>query len=610
MSWVTVIFSMTASACLTTALIYGFIWWRQRDSWAYLLFALAALAAAALAASDEAEMHAVSPAQFSSALRWGQLCAWVLILLLAGFVRLYFRAGRPWLFWSVYGLRTLSLILNFATGQNLNYRAITSLHRIPFLGESVAVAHGVPNRWMAVGQLGLLALIVFVVDAALTVWRRGERRQALIVGGNVVFFLLAASGQAVAVFWGFVEWPLMSSVFYLGIIAAMSYELGGEALRLARELRVRDQQMTLAAKAAKLGFWSRQFAGNEIWASDQWRDLLGFTKSEPVNLEDFFHRLHPDDREKTRRALTTANAPGGLYYAEYRVVLPDNRIRWVESQGRVELNHAQPVRLLGVSLDITQRKLAELEAQAHRNEAAHLLRAVSLGELSSALAHELKQPLSAILSNAQAAQLYLARDNFDLDEIRDILRDIVDDDKRARDVIDRLRALMKKSRFQPQPLEANELIRDVLRLMHHDLTGRGVQVVTELTPGLPAIRGDRVQLQQVLINLILNAGDAMSQPAQRRRTLTVRSARGEDSIVRISVADTGGGIPTGDEEAIFEAYHTTKPEGLGLGLSLSRSIVIAHGGHLWAENQVAGGAAFHCTIPEWKETEAITGELQ
>jgi two-component system sensor kinase FixL len=256
-----------------------------------------------------------------------------------------------------------------------------------------------------------------------------------------------------------------------------------------------------------------------------------------------------------------------------------------------------------------QRKLAQLETQARRNEAADLVRAASLGELSSALAHELKQPLSAILSNAQAGLLFLAQGNIDLDEIRDILRDIVEDDQRASDVIDRLRALMK-GQFQPQPLAANELIRDVLGLMHHDLTGREVQVVTELTPDLPCIRGDRVQLQQVLINLILNAEDAMSQAAQNGRTLTVRSGRVEGRVIQISVADTGSGIPSGDEEAIFESYHTTKPEGLGLGLSLSRSIVHAHGGRLWAENQASGGAEFHCTIPEWKETETSTGERQ
>jgi C4-dicarboxylate-specific signal transduction histidine kinase len=284
------------------------------------------------------------------------------------------------------------------------------------------------------------------------------------------------------------------------------------------------------------------------------------------------------------------------------VVLPDGQVRWLACQGRLELNgDDQPLRLQGVSLDITRRKLAELEAQAHRSEAAHLLRVASLGELSSALAHELKQPLTAILSNVQAAQLLLARDNFDLQQVREILGDIVADDKRAAEVIDRLHVLIKRREFQPQPLEANQLIRDVLQLMNHELAGRSVRVVTELTAGVLLIRGDRVQLQQVLLNLILNALDSMSQPMINDHTLTLRSSRIGGNLIQISVADTGHGVAPGDEETIFESYYTTKPGGLGLGLSLSRSILIAHGGHLRAENQGSGGATFHCTIPEWRE---------
>jgi C4-dicarboxylate-specific signal transduction histidine kinase len=255
--------------------------------------------------------------------------------------------------------------------------------------------------------------------------------------------------------------------------------------------------------------------------------------------------------------------------------------------------------LHGVSLDITRQKIAEREAQEHRNEAAHLLRAASLGELATALAHELKQPLAAILSNAQAAQVYLDRDKFDLLEFREILSDIVADDKRASDVIDRVRSLLKKEEFRPQSLEANQLIRDVLRLLQNDLTSHSVRVVTELTTDLPSIRGDRVQLQQVLINLIINAQEAMSQATKNDRTLTLRSGRMGDSVIQISVADTGNGIPPGGEEAVFESYYTTKPQGLGLGLSLSRSILIAHGGRLWAEHGASDGATFHCTIPVW-----------
>jgi len=605
MNWIPVIFSMTASAYLTTALTYTFIWWRQRDAWAYLLFALAALGAAALAACDMLQMLAKDAAQFSSGVRWEQLSLWALILPLMGFVRLYLRAGRMWLLWSVCGLRTLSLLLNFLTGQNLNYRAVTGLRHISFLGESVSIAQTVPNPWMLVGQLSLLALVIFVADAAISVWRRGERRLAVLVGGSIVLFMLAGSGQGVLICWGYVQWPLTPSLFYVGIVAAMGYELGGEALRavrLASDLRARDQQMTLAAEAANLGFWFRESAGDEFWASDQWRVLFGFTRSEQVRLDSFLERLHPDDREITRQTLDNAYHGDGRYDIEYRVLLPNGQIRWIASRGRAELNkRGQPVRLQGVSLDITRRRQAELEAQEHRNEVAHLLRVASLGELSSALAHELKQPLSAILSNAQAAQLSLARNTCDLETIRVILRDIVMDDERASEVIDRLRTLLKKSDFDPQPLDANELIQEVLKLLNHDLSARCVRVVERFGDGLPSIRGDRVQLQQVLINLILNAGDAMSQAAGNARTLTIHSSRIAADAVEISVADTGGGIRPGHEEKIFEPYHTTKPQGLGLGLSLSRSIVFAHGGSMWAENRTSGGATFHFTIPRWKD---------
>ena len=260
-------------------------------------------------------------------------------------------------------------------------------------------------------------------------------------------------------------------------------------------------------------------------------------------------------------------------------------MRWIASQGRIEFNaNGKAVRLRGVSLDITHVKQMDLEVQAYRNDVAHLLRVVSLGEFSSGLAHELKQPLTSILSNAQAAELFLAKDTYDLEQIRDILHDIVRADRRAGDVINGLRLLLKKSEFQPVALDANQLIDDVLKLMHNDLMGRGVQVVAELSEDSPSVRGDRVQLQQVLINLILNASDAMSRPSERPRILTLCSTRVEGNV-RFSVADTGSGISPGTEEKIFTPYHTTKPQGLGLGLSLSRSIVQAHGGRLWAENR-------------------------
>jgi two-component system, LuxR family, sensor kinase FixL len=605
MSWVTVVFSMTASACLTSALIHALIWWRQRDAWAYLLFAIAALATAVFAFCDLAEMHAQTPAEFGEAVRWAQVSLWAVILALAGFVRLYLRAGRPWLLWSVCVLRTVAMMLNFLTGPDLNYRQISSLRHIQFLGESVSIANGVPNPWMIIGQVSIYGLAIFVADAAITVWRRGERWRAAIVGGSIVFFLLSGTLQATLIFWGHVHWPVLASLMFLGIIAAMNYELVGEALRawqLARDLRTSEQRIGIAAEATNLGLWSRDLARSEFWGSDQQRALFGFTKTEPLNLDKIFQRLHPDDREETRLSIAKACQGEGRYQTEYRVLLTDGQMRWIASQGRVEFDiDGQPVRIQGVSLDITHRKQADLEAQAYRNDVAHLMRVASLGELSSSLAHELTQPLQAILSDAQAAELYLSREKFDLDEIREILRNIVMQDNRASEIIGRVRTLLRKGESQPRRLEANELIQEVLKLLNGDLMARAVRVVTQFSVDLPSIRGDRVELQQVLINLILNACDAMFEPTGNVRTLTLRSSGVESNMIRISVEDTGPGIPPGDADAIFEPYHTTKPLGLGLGLSLSRSIVLAHGGRLWAENQVSRGATFHFTVPAWKD---------
>jgi PAS domain S-box-containing protein len=347
-----------------------------------------------------------------------------------------------------------------------------------------------------------------------------------------------------------------------------------ESGALDDSLRERDQQISLAAEAANMGFWSRDFDREDFWASDLWRALFGFTKTEPLYMDKFLERLHPEDREPTRQALDQACRGDGVYHSEHRVALPDGQARWVLCHGRLELDaDHRPRRLMGVSLNITSRKLAELEAQARRNEAAHLLRVASLGELSSALTHELKQPLTAILSNAQTAQILLARDEVDVKELRNIISDIVADDKRAAEVIDRLHALVKRRDFQLQPLDANQLIRDVLHMMAYEMTSRSIRVVMELAACPLPVRGDRVQLQQVLINLILNAVDSMSQPPKSDRTLTLRSQRMDGDLVHLSLSDTGHGIAPGDEEAIFESYYTTKPEGLGLGLSLSRSIL-------------------------------------
>jgi PAS domain S-box-containing protein len=246
--------------------------------------------------------------------------------------------------------------------------------------------------------------------------------------------------------------------------------------------------------------------------------------------------------------------------------------------------------------DVTEQKRAELEAAEQRRELAHLGRVVSLGELSGALAHELSQPLAAILTNARAAQRLLTSDPSNVAEVHEILEDIAEDDRRAGGVIHRLRALLRKGEMQLQSLDLNGVVVEVLELMHSELIQRRVFAETRLAPSLPWVSVDRVQVQQVLLNLIVNACEAMPAERPGEQRLTIVTALTDEGAVRLSMTDEGSGIPEGLIERVFEPFVTSKRHGVGLGLTICRSIVTAHGGRLWAVNNPEGGATFHLVL--------------
>ncbi len=252
-------------------------------------------------------------------------------------------------------------------------------------------------------------------------------------------------------------------------------------------------------------------------------------------------------------------------------------------------------KILTIVRDITARKQAELEADAQRRQLAHLSRVATLGELSGALAHELGQPWTAVLTNAQAARHFLDRHPLNVDELREALNDIIRNGKRAGEVIDRLRALLRKEESARQPIDLSDVVREVLDLAVGELTSRRVTVKSALTT-IPPVLGDRVQLQQVVLNLVLNACDAMNNTHATERQL-VLSTRAANGFVELAVTDCGSGIPEGQLERVFEPFVTFREQGLGLGLAISRSIVMAHGGAIHAENNLSGGATFRCVLP-------------
>jgi PAS domain S-box-containing protein len=972
---------MGAGACLTLALMHAVVWWKDRTARANLLFSVMAIAVAAVAALELAMMRAETLGQFGMAARWIHVPAWVMIVSLVGFVRLYLKAGRPWLAWTVVGVRTLSLILNFVFSPNINYREITALRHVSFLGEPVSVAVGVPNPWMLVAQVSLLLLVIFVTDATITVWRRGDRRQALVVGGSILFLVVGASSLAVAITWGIISMPITVSLFYQGLVAAMAYELSYDVLRAAQitrqlqaseaELREEHQRMDLATAAAELGIWVWDVARTEIWISDKGRALFGFAPSEKLDIERFRNAIHPDDRDLMRQAIQNCFSTGTEYEAEHRVVLPNGQIRWLAELGRVEFSdEGKPTRMRGVSRDITRRKLGEqtvLESEARfrtvantapvmiwmsgtdklctffnkswldftgrriqqemgngwaegvhpddlqkclkvyaeafdacqpfvmhyrlrrydgeyrwisdngvprydgqknfagyigsciditeslskekalrefeervtlaaqaahlgvweldtatneiwmsdsaralfqldseaqvspavlqdhvhpedrarrdsavkaaletqgeyeieyrivlpdgtlrwiggrgrcvpkqgggtrligvsmditaqkqtqdlfrlateaspsgvilvdhgglivlvnshaeklfgysreeligkpvdilvperfanehpshrakflaaptaramgagrelfarrkdgsefpveiglnpiwtpqgplvlanvvdisariageqetlrRREQVELLSRVSLlGEMTASLAHELNQPLAAIINNASAAMQYIEQDRLNPTQLQEIFTDVIADGRRASNIIRNVRSAIKKGSAIRGRLNLNDVVKAVRHMVHPDATANFCRVEMSLARDLPAIEGDPTQIQQVLINLVRNAFDAMRDMPPGRRVVDIATNYNGDSTISVAVRDYGTGISEATGERLFEQFFTTKEEGLGMGLAIVRSIIEAHGGSIAAENAEGGGARFHFRLP-------------
>jgi PAS domain S-box-containing protein len=861
MSWVTLLWSMDSAFCFTLAGIYLLVWFKHREAWEHLLFSCSALAAGAIAGLELTTMRAETTAQYGALLRWAHLPVWMLIVSVVWFVHLYLRAGRRWLVWTVCGLRTLALVLNFLFTPNLNYREITSLRHLSWWGgETVSAPVGVPNPWTLVGQLSIVLLLIFFVDATITVWRRGDRRRALIAGGSAISFVTLAAAQSALVIWGVIESPFFVSFPYLGMIAAMGYELSDNLVRAAQlaqrfqaseaALRESEARINLATSAANLGLWLWNIRDDKLWVTEKWRALFGFTESEPVNFGRLLELVHPEDRERMQLIVQHMSEHGGSdHESEYRITRPDGSTRWIAGYGSVELDergkpafargvsrditlrkHAEeelresearfrtvadaaPVliwmsgpdklctffnkgwldftgrsleqeldngwaegvhredldrclniyknsfdarqpftmeyrlrrsdgeyrwvldsgtprfapdgaflgyigsciditerkraeekfrivldaapnamimvdsagvitfanapaatvfgyslneligraietliperfrdrhagyrkgfvsqpssRAMGVGrdlfgrrkdgsefpvevglspihtaeglfvlasvIDITARKEAELEHQRQNLELARVGRVVVMGELAASLAHEVNNPIGAIVANASAGQRLIAAGKIETEELTELLGDIVADGRRAGEVIQGIRNMVRKGEARRELIQIGDIIHQLLRVVHADAIEREVKVTAEVDSDSSQVWGDPVQLLQVLLNLTINAFEAMTAVPSSARRLVIHTGRDGNGDILISMRDSGPGFPSGIAEELFEPFFSTKPEGTGMGLAIARSIIEAHGGTLTEENIDGGGACFTVSLPQATE---------
>ncbi|PYK59761.1 MAG: hypothetical protein DME43_07855 [Verrucomicrobia bacterium] len=372
-----------------------------------------------------------------------------------------------------------------------------------------------------------------------------------------------------------------------------------DRLRQQETLRERDARISFAAESADLAFWVIYPEQNTAWMSDKGRVIYGFDSKLPLTRELLVSRVHPDERAAVRAAFDRACASHGIFESEHRLVLPYGKTRWVIVRGRcLEDEHGSLLELIGVTIDVSAQKESDLQLQIQREELAHLNRVALMGEMTASVAHELNQPLTAIANNASAARRFLERGNVDPLLLPQLLQDMVADSHRAGEVIRGIRALVRKDKSVVRSvLNLNAVIADTLRLVSSDVLLCESVVTTEMDHNLPQVEAAPVQIQQVLLNLIMNSLDAVEAlpPAERRIIISTRSLNGESA--EVSVRDFGTGLPKDRPDKVFDHFFSTKQTGMGMGLTIVRSIIETHGGKISAENAPDRGARFFFHLP-------------
>jgi len=375
-----------------------------------------------------------------------------------------------------------------------------------------------------------------------------------------------------------------------------------ETKRAEEALRRSESYLAEAQRLTHTGSWAWRVAGKDaVHLSEEWYRIYGFDPEEGLSAwEKRRQRMHPEDQVKWQGVIERAIVEKSDYEVEHRILLPDGTVKYTQTVGHPVLNASRDVvQFVGTMMDVTERKRAEEERERLRHAHADLARVnrvTMMGELTASLAHEVNQPIAAAVTSANSCIHWLAGDVPNLDKARAAAMRIVKDGTRAAEIISRIRLLFQKGTPQWELVDVNEVIEEMIVLLRGETTQYSISVRTELVADLPQVIGDRVQLQQVMMNLMINSIDAM-KVVDGSRELVIASQRTENEQLQVSVSDTGVGLPPEQLDQIFDAFFTTKPHGTGMGLRICRSIAEAHGGRLWAANNSRRGASFYVSLP-------------
>jgi PAS domain S-box-containing protein len=374
--------------------------------------------------------------------------------------------------------------------------------------------------------------------------------------------------------------------------------------RAEEELRRSEAKLVEAQRVSQTGSFVRNVATGEYIGSREFFRIFGYDQPRSITFEMVLQRAHPEDRALVQHATDRASRDGSDLDYEHRLLMPDGSVKYVHVVAHAVRDQRDQLEFIGAVVDVTATKQAEEKLHKAQAELAHVTRVTTLGELTASIAHEVNQPLAAVVANAEACLRWLDRETPDLAAARRSIEWVINDSCRASEVIRRVRTLAKKSDIEKMPLDINDVVTEAIVLMQRELSSQSISLRTELAPSLPMILGDRVQLQQVIINLVMNAIEAMQSITDRPRQLMIRSGQDKTHRVHVSVIDSGVGISTENANRLFNAFFTTKSSGMGMGLSICRSIVEAHEGRLSASPNEGLGAAFQFVLPSQQQKEA------